>query len=113
MAITLSDKISYNGTKNTSLESNQNIVRYKNTDSGAYFYDSKVSTGPKENTTTIDSFLRDNNFITCNSSYSSTADILCLKCVNCYNRCFGCNNECYGCNGYCHSCNNECFLKNN
>ena len=43
MAITLSDKISYNGTKNTSLESNQNIVRYKNTDSGAYFYDSKVS----------------------------------------------------------------------
>ena len=30
MAITLSDKISYNGTKNTSLENNQNIIRYKN-----------------------------------------------------------------------------------
>ena len=104
MAITLSDKISYNGTKNTSLESNQNIVRYKNTDSGAYFYDSKVSTGPKENTATIDSFLRDNNFITCNSSYSSTADILCLKCVNCYN-CAGetsCPN-CQICNG-CQTC---------
>ena len=48
MAITLSDKISYNGTKNTSLESNQNIVRYKNTDSGAYFYDSIESGSDKK-----------------------------------------------------------------
>ena len=117
MAITLANEISYNEVKKTSLENDQDVVRYKNTDSGVYFYDSKTPINSKGNTTTIDSFLKDNNFITCNRSYSND-NVLCLNCISCHNcddttLCLSCQ-HCTSCTS-CESCTtcNSCTVCTN